>query len=323
MTNDILIFKFGALGDIVMATPLIKAINNSSPEASCTLVTTSPFASIFKNWDQLQIETIDNSSILSNLNFVLNLRKKTYSHLFDLQSNDRSRIISYLSGIKGSVGNHGFPYKFHPKKRWSGQKHIFQRMCDVLLSGGVIVDQKTPFLPASKVQEKKVLGWINQNLPGNQPFALLHAGSSTLRPDKRWPYFKRLAQNIRDRDIEVVWIGSSDDALLNQQLSLALGIDSTGVFNVVELAELGRHACFAVTNDSGPMHVLSASGIPVFGLFGPSNKDRNHALGQEERALSVQEFKGLTSNAVVKVSMSDLPLNYVIEKLLAEGLLPD
>ena len=322
MTNDILIFKFGALGDIVMATPLIKAINNSSPDTSCTLVTTSSFANIFRNWDQLEIETIDNSSILSNLNFVLDLRRKSYSSLFDLQGNDRSRIISYLSGIKDSVGNHSFPYKFHPKVPWRGQKHIFQRMCDVLLSGGIIVDQKTPFLPASKAQENKVLTWINRNLTDKQPFALLHAGSSRQRPDKRWPYFKYLAQTINDRGIEVVWIGSSDDALLNQQLSLALGVDSTGVFDVLELAELGRHACFAVTNDSGPMHVLSASDIPVFGLFGPSNKERNHALGQGERALSVQEFSGLTTKAL-EVSIGDLPLDYVIEKLSAEGLLPD
>ena len=319
--DDILIFKFGALGDIVMATPLIKAINNSSTDTNCTLVTTSNFANIFTNWDQLEIETIDNSSILSNLKFVFDLRKKSYSLLFDLQGNDRSRIISYLSGIKNSVGNHAFPYRFHPKQRWRGQKHIFQRMCDVLLSAGITVEQKTPFLPSSKAQEKKVLYWISQNLAYEQPFALLHAGSSKLRPDKRWPYFKHLAQNISDRGIQIVWIGSSDDAFLNRQLASELGVDSTGVFDIIELAELGRRACFAVTNDSGPMHVLSASNIPVFGLFGPSNKGRNHALGQAQRALSVQEFKGLSTNTPA-VSMGDLPLDYVIKKLSAEGLLP-
>ena len=66
----------------------------------------------------------------------------------------------------------------------------------------------------------------------------------------------------------------------------AVGIDATNVFTLPQLAILGQRARFAVTNDSGPMHVLSASGIPVFALFGPSNWRRNHALGQAARALS-------------------------------------
>ena len=57
--SDILIFKFGALGDVIIATPLVKAIIKSTSGSSCTLVTTDPFVSIFKNWDNLQIKILD------------------------------------------------------------------------------------------------------------------------------------------------------------------------------------------------------------------------------------------------------------------------
>jgi len=319
MANNILIFKFGALGDVIMATPLIKAIIDSSKHNKYTLITTSPFVEIFKDWSQLSVKTIDNSSILANLRFVSRLRKESYSCLFDLQSNDRSRTICLLSGIRNSVGNHRFPYKYHPPLLWEGETHIFQRMCDVLNSGGITVKKETPFLPASEKQQIKVKNWISQHFKKETPFVLLHAGSSKLRPDKRWPYFEQLARALNNRGLGIVWVGGPDDFNINKRLCLKIGLNATNIFDVVELAELGRNANFAVTNDSGPMHILSASGIPVFGLFGPSSKNKNHALGQKERALSIQDYKGLEHD-VSEVDLSKLPLEYVIEQIFRDDL---
>jgi hypothetical protein len=62
-------------------------------------------------------------------------------------------------------------------------------------------------------------------------------------------------------------------------------VDATAAFNLVELAALGRRAEFAVVNDSAPMHILSASPLPVYALFGPTDWRRSHGLGQAERVL--------------------------------------
>ena len=94
-----------------------------------------------------------------------------------------------------------------------------------------------------------------------------------------------LAQRLEESGVRVVWLGAGHDAPRNRALSQHAGIDATDAFGVRELAELGRHALFAVTNDSGPMHVLSAAGIPVYAFFGPTNWRRNHALGQADRVL--------------------------------------
>ena len=320
MQKKTLIFKFGALGDVIMATPLIKAITDSQKSSNYTLVTTKPFISIFENWNNLNIKTIDNASILENLKFVLDIRKTQYSELFDLQSNDRSRIICLLSGIKNSVGNHRFPYRYHPVERWEGQTHIFERMCKVVEQLGIEVKDRSPLLLAAEKQKVKVGKWIAQNLETKNPFVILHAGSSGSRPEKRWPYFEQLAYRLDSNGFEIVWIGGPDDTALNYRLASKVGIDATNSFTILELAELGRKANFAVANDSGPMHILSASGIPIFGLFGPSSKQKNHAIGQGNRALTVVEDWN-PSLRLSETSLSRLSLDAVIYKIREDGLM--
>jgi len=68
------------------------------------------------------------------------------------------------------------------------------------------------------------------------------------------------------------------------------GIDATGRFDYRELAILAGHAAFAVTNDSGPMHVMSIAGLPVYAFFGPTDWRRSHALGQQQRVLTNPVF---------------------------------
>ena len=81
----------------------------------------------------------------------------------------------------------------------------------------------------------------------------------------------------------------SDDKDVNKTLSSKIGINTTGLFTIRELACLGTFATFAVTNDSAPMHILSSCNIPVFGIFGPSNKNVHHAIGDKFRAISSEK----------------------------------
>jgi ADP-heptose:LPS heptosyltransferase len=69
-----------------------------------------------------------------------------------------------------------------------------------------------------------------------------------------------------------------------------------------------------VTNDSGPMHALSAAGIPVFGLFGPSDWRRNHALGQAQHVIACDAHDS---------NLAALSVDAVWSRLAAAGVLGD
>ena len=69
-------------------------------------------------------------------------------------------------------------------------------------------------------------------------------------------------------------------------------------------------AKFAVTNDSGPMHILSSGNIPIFGIFGPSDWVRNHALGQEKYVVTPNKLSASASNGT---NLSELTPSQVIK----------
>ena len=149
----------------------------------------------------------------------------------------------------------------------------------------------------------------------------MHAGSSQQHKQKRWAYFSELAKSLYDKNLNTIWVGSNDDNDINKRLSSSLGIDATNQFSVLELIELGKQALFAVTNDSAPMHILSCSDIPIYALFGPTNPKRTHALGQENRVISVASVFPKDDSKFTPSEISKISLSSVLEKIKKDNII--
>ena len=132
--------------------------------------------------------------------------------------------------------------------------------------------------------------------------------------------FSELAAILSEK-MTVIWIGGNDDIELNCLLSEKTGIDATNRFSILGLVELGKKAMFAVTNDSAPMHALSCSGIPVFGIFGPTYARRTHALGQLENVITANGKIALNDNDFKPDDISNISLEMVINKLKTRQLI--
>ena len=287
--KKILVIKLGALGDAVMATPLVAAIQKHHEQDEIHLLTSPPFEQLFANWKQLTVSSLERKGFLSLPKMILWIKQQGFDVVYDLQSNDRTRMALALSGIKTIIGNHaGFPYTHSPTEAYVGQVHIFQRMREVLATTGIQQIPDRPLIPASAQDSKFINDWLLQQGLQNKPFILMHAGTSPKHPEKCWHGFLALALALGNQNITTIWLGGKSESDKNAVYAKETGINASLVFTLPQIALLAEQAAFSVCNDSGPMHILSAACKPVFAFFGPTNHLRNHAIGQKEYVITHQ-----------------------------------
>lgn len=317
----ILIIKLGALGDIIISSNIIKKILEHHENERVELLTTPTFEELFSQFENLKVTSFQRKGILSKLKCISWIRKQKFDRIYDLQSNDRTSFFCALSGSSCCIGNHPrYPYQKHPQTKYVGQCHSFDRLNQIIESVNIEPAEPLPYLPTTKNQQQKVKLWLTKNKLSNDTFSIMHAGSSPLHINKRWPHFEKLAHEIK-KSLNIVWVGGNDDIDLNVSLSKIVGIDATKEFDIFELVELGKHAKFAVTNDSAPMHILSCSNIPVFGLFGPTYPRRTHALGQYDNVISANKVIAKNDGEFIPSDITRITTDMVLSKIKERNLI--
>ena len=324
-TQTTLVIKFGALGDLIVAIPAIRQVLRShGDQGRVWLLTSSPYAELFQGWDGLRVQAFPRKGAAAAWRTLCWIRAGKFTRIYDLQSSERSAVYCALSGCGTCIGNHPhFPYRHHPPDRYHGQCHVRDRLNQVLASADLPAAMDPPSIPVTASSGQRVQQWLRDTglVPGR--FVMLHAGANRRHPHKQWPHYLELARAIQGRGLEIVWSGGPDDIELNASLSAMLGHDIAGKFAIPEEVELARHARFAVANDSAPMHILSCAGIPVFGIFGPTDWRRMHAIGQEQHVISLDMAAGSRDNGFTPHDINEIPLSMVLDRLQQDGVLDD
>lgn len=286
MIERILIIKVGALGDVVLCTPQIARILEQHAEV--WLLTSPAFAPLFAGHPRLKVVTFPRHGTRAMWSTLRWLRNQKFSTVYDLQGSDRSRALTLLSGAPKRVGIAPRWLYTHNPSNDDVREHVFSRLNRLIETAGLPAAEPRPQLWPASTERMQVQQRLASAGLAEQVIAVLHAGSSLRWPSKRWEpeHFIELARGIETAGVCVIWVGGADEVELNRRLAAQVGSDLTGAFSIPGLAELARLARFAVVNDSGPMHLLSAAGIPVYAFFGPTDWRRSHAVGQRERVLT-------------------------------------
>ncbi|HEY1963137.1 MAG TPA: glycosyltransferase family 9 protein [Rhizomicrobium sp.] len=118
--------------------------------------------------------------------------------------------------------------------------------------------------------------------PPGERMVGLHAGSKSGRwASKRWPYFAELAERLSAHGLWVASFGTPDEYVPGTE-------NRTG--GTIEEMSRAMVACsHFVSNDSGPMHIASALGIPVLALYGPTDALSHLPLRASTIALALEK----------------------------------
>lgn len=280
----ILIVRTDRIGDVILSTPVIKALRDNFPCAYIAMMV-SPYAKDIVEGnpylDQVIIYDKDGKhrSWLRSMKFSQRLNKKRFDLAVILHPTNRVHLITFLAGIPKRLGfdkKLGFLLTDRIKHtKQSGQKHESEYSLDLVRHLGIQAQDKNLFIPIRAESEKWAKGYLKQEgIKENDLLLAIHPGASC--PSKIWPT-ERFAE-AADRLIEkygfrALIVSGPKDINLAKGLIKHMhhrAIDLSGKTSVSQLASLLKRSSLFISNDSGPVHIATALGVPVISIFGRS-----------------------------------------------------
>lgn len=315
----ILVVKLATLGDLLLATPMLRALRARYPDARLDLLTSAMAAPLITDSPLLDhVYTFDKRAFddLAALTgqprelgrlapLALRLRANRYdavilAHHLTLPAG-RLKYRALLAAIQPaqSVGldnGHGRFLSLRVGDEGFGALHE----AEYALALAAALDAPTP--EGDRGLRLADLGWPATTPPplraGEAPQIALHPGGGAYSLARRWPAsrFVELAQALwTEFGASITLLGDADERALQAEILDALGRPrwATALPAPVaprELAAILGASHLFIGNDSLPMHLATAVGTPVVAVFGPSNAQAwgPYAPHAPERAIVVR-----------------------------------
>jgi len=277
----ILIVRTDRIGDVVLSTPVIKAVRDAYTDSFIAMMVSPGTRDIVEGNPYLNDVIIFDKKrfggILGALRFSKRLRDKNFDTALVLHPVKRVHIILWLAGIKKRVGldkKWGFLLTDRlPHAKQSGQKHEIDYNLEIASAIGAGTGERAMFVPIRPVSKLRIDAILEENhLNDDDGFVVIHPGASC--PSKRWPA-KRFAATA-DAIIEkfhkkIIVVTGDNDKMFGREVSDAMeneALDLSGDLSVGDLSALLEKALLLVSNDSGPVHMAVALRVPVVAIFG-------------------------------------------------------
>jgi ADP-heptose:LPS heptosyltransferase len=301
--KKILVIKLGALGDFIQALGPMAAIRRHHPDAHITLLTGAAFRDFGASCGYFNEIWIDEKpkwhEVKGWMKLGARLRGGNFTRVYDLQNNDRTafyfRLLSpgtrpeWVGAVKGAS------HRNASRDRSAG--HAFDGHVQTLAGAGITgieIDR---------------LEWMRGDLSSfdlRPPYILMVPGSAPDRKEKRWPAqsYAEIAKFYEQRGYQSVILGGNAeraDKIAETILKSApLALDLTGQTSFTQIAALARGAAGAIGNDTGPMHLIAATGCPSLCLFSKSSNPVRHApKGEYVETIQSADLSDLAPEKVI------------------------
>jgi heptosyltransferase I len=315
----LLVVRLGAMGDILHALPAVTALRLKHPEWTIDWVIEPRWRALLaaedadgagatrgperplidriylapaKEWGRAPLggKTIRQISALRR-----ELRAGQYDAVLDFQGAVRSAAIARFARSPRLIGE-AEPREF--AARWFFTERVAAKGTHVIEQdqelaeaiAGEPLAYVEPLLPVSAAAE----AWCDTLLAssGSQRVVLINPGAGW--GAKRWPVerYAEAAVGLMQRGLRVlVNAGPGEEPLAHFIERETRGAAAALACTLDRLIALMRRVTLAIAGDTGPLHLASALGRAVVGIYGPTDPSRNGPFGTRSRVLRSPESR--------------------------------
>jgi len=305
----IIFVKLWAVGESVLILPLIKAVKERYPQAEVSVFTRARNAGTFT-----EMPEIDQVLILEKGGLKGGFRK--YDITFDCEPFFKiSALISFFLG-KQTVGfDHGIRSKMYTyKSHYNDNQHVVRTYLDLLNTIGAPAPVPTHLVPLSysATDAKKAEEYLEkEGISSKDTLIGFCATSAESAHSRLWApeRFAEVADHlIRQYGAKVIFVGTAVDVGYNQDIIDRMqekdrAINAAGKTNLKQLFAMVKHCKIFISNDTGPMHIAAAQGVPTIGLFCPNTPIRFAPYGPK----NISIYKPVLPKPCINVHTGKIP----------------
>jgi heptosyltransferase-2 len=285
--KKLLIRSVNWIGDAIMTTPAIDMIRENFPQSEIVLLANPLVSQLFQHFTALdRIITFDRTAshrgIAGRLRLARELRREGFDAAIIFPNSFDSAVVPWLAGIPRRLGKSTdgrgllLTDKALSYKPEAG-RHEVDSYLELLRSFGLAGQATMPHLVTTATEQQSASARLSCAGISPDDFLLGINPGAAFGSAKRW-YPDRFAEAARRLTIawgaKVIIFGGPDETEIAAEIERCLQgvcLNLAGRTDLRQLMALIRRCNFFITNDSGPMHIAAAFGVPLVAVFGPTD----------------------------------------------------
>lgn len=290
--NKVLFFKPGAIGDLLHTLPALAALKRKFPAAQVTVVVSPGLESLLQGTsiaDRVLVfdKAKYNNRLQGTIEFGSQLRHEQYDLFIDMQPSLRSLVLRRFSGAGTTL-----VYRKLNKNADKSRIHAVDNFMATLKPLGIeepVEEIRLPVDPKALVAVERFL--VENGVERGKPLVALNCSVGAARPARNWfpERFAQLADLLRDKlNASVIFVGGNEDCELVQLVMNEMrgaSFSAAGRLSLDQSAALLSKCNCLVSSDTGPLHLATAVGTPVVGLFGSTDPGRTGPIGKNTQVI--------------------------------------
>lgn len=302
----ILVVRLDTIGDILLSEPALATLRQRFPRARIDMVLSPAGKELLSgnpNLDSLipyeapwhaawRGRRVDWGRELGVLWRTLHyLRREAYDLAFELRGDPRDILFTVATGTRVKVGNgwRGCGFLLDQDVPVPLEAHRVDFAMGIVGAFGaseVVLKPRIYLGPRERSHAQQLLGAV-----GSGPRVALHLGAGF--PSKCLPLdkFAWVASSLHQRQgCQFLVLGGPEERGLAEEFQQKVSFPThllTGGLSLKETAAVLERCHLFLGNDSAPMHIAAALGVPVVTFFGPSEPVKYHPYGVPYRLLEV------------------------------------
>ncbi len=290
---NILILKPGAIGDLLLLTPVIRQLKNNyknskisilvSSEATKLLFINNPFVDKIFVYEKKG----KHKNFFSFIKLCKEIKKERFDTVLNFQRSNLRLwfLVLFIKPVRVLT--------YHKDET----KHAVINHLETLLPLNIDINLQETNLDfeIDADTERFANNFLIEKGLVDKGFIVLNPGAS--HRVNRWPVdkFAKLATLIHEKKHKkVVLIGGKEDLELNESIKKLLKfevVDLSGSLNLAQLAAVLKRSKLLVTGDTGPMHIATAVGTKVVALFGAADPERTGPVGNDHIVIQAKDVQ--------------------------------